>query len=53
MDISQIDNTRELKAMAYDTIGRLEVEQRNLQMIQARIIEVERDTAITEAPDEA
>lgn len=45
MDISQITDEKELKAMAYDQIGILEQTKTNLQLINDRLSQVQRDNA--------
>lgn len=40
MDVSQIDDLKELKAYAYDQMALLEQTQRNLQVINQRIEQV-------------
>lgn len=42
MDISTITDIKELKALAFDAIQRIEIEQRNLQLIQQRLVELQR-----------
>lgn len=44
MDISKIDDIKELKAIAYDQRVALENTQRNLQIVTARINEVTANT---------
>lgn len=41
MDISKITDTKELKALAFDTLQTIEVNQQNLRIIQQRIAEVQ------------
>ena len=41
MDITKITDINELKSMAYDQLLSLENTQRNLQMVQQRITQVE------------
>ncbi|MCA9334705.1 hypothetical protein KC953_01005 [Candidatus Saccharibacteria bacterium] len=41
MDISQINDAKELKALAYDTLQVVEVQQNNLRLIQQRLAELE------------
>lgn len=41
MDLSKIENVQELKALAFDTIQRLEQEQYNLRAIQERLVKVQ------------
>lgn len=43
MDLQKITDVTELKALAYDTLQALEVQQNNLRMIQQRIAELEQD----------
>jgi hypothetical protein len=40
MDISQITDIKELKALAFDEIGRLEMAQNNLRILNGRIAEL-------------
>lgn len=42
MDITQISDVKELKSMAYDESVKLNIAQRNLQVIEARLSEVEK-----------
>jgi hypothetical protein len=44
MDIAQITDTQQLKALAYDQMLLLEQIQRNLAVIQARIGELQTDS---------
>lgn len=44
MDLQQITEVTELKALAYDTLQALELQQNNLRLIQQRIAEVEQET---------
>lgn len=51
MDISKITDVKELKALAFDTLQTIEVNQQNLRVIQQRIAEVheaEQDAAKAE-----
>ena len=41
MDIQKVTDIKELKAMAFDTLQAIEVQQSNLRIIQQRIAEVE------------
>ena len=41
MDIQKVTDIKELKAMAFDTLQAIEVQQNNLRIIQQRIVEVE------------
>jgi len=41
MDISKVTDEKELKALAYDTLQVVEVQQNNLRLIQQRIAELE------------
>lgn len=41
MDISQENDVNKLKALAFDTLQRIEIEQQNLGVIQRRIAEVQ------------
>ncbi len=43
MDISQITDMKELKALAFDTLQAIEVQQNNLRLIQQRIVELEQE----------
>jgi len=40
MDISKETSIEKLKALAFDTIGRIEMEQNNLRILQQRIAEL-------------
>lgn len=42
MDISKETNVEKLKAMAFDCIQRLEIEQQNLRALQIRMAELEK-----------
>ena len=46
MDISTISDINQLKAIAYDTMQAIELQQNNLRLIQQRIAELEQS-----APD--
>ncbi|USN96734.1 MAG: hypothetical protein H6797_00845 [Candidatus Nomurabacteria bacterium] len=48
MDISSITDAKELKALAYDTLQAVEVQQNNLRLIQQRIAEIEQQAQETE-----
>lgn len=41
MDISSVTDLKELKALAYDALQTIEVQQNNLRIIQSRIKELE------------
>lgn len=41
MDIAQVTDVKELKALAYDTLQALEVQQNNLRLIQQRLTELQ------------
>lgn len=41
MDISQVNDIKEVKALAYDTLQLIERQQNNLRLIQQRIAELE------------
>lgn len=41
MDIQKITDIKELKALAFDTLQAIEVQQNNLRIIQQRLAEVE------------
>ena len=43
MDITKIDDIKELKSLAYDESVKLNIAQRNLQIIEARIAELEKE----------
>ncbi len=43
MDISQITDMKELKALAFDALQAIEVQQNNLRLIQQRIAELEQE----------
>ena len=45
MDITKITDVNELKALAYDTLQALEVQQSNLRLIQQRLSELEQGEA--------
>jgi len=47
MDIKDIKTVEQAKALAFDCIQRIEVEQRNLQALQARIAQL---NEVTETP---
>lgn len=49
MDISTITDAKELKALAYDTLQVVEVQQNNLRLIQQRLNELEQ--AQEDAPE--
>ena len=40
MDITKMTDVKELKALAFDTIQRIEIEQNNLRALQQRIVEL-------------
>lgn len=42
MDISSVNDLKELKALAYDAVQTIEVQQNNLRIIQNRIAELEK-----------
>lgn len=41
MDISKITDIKELKAMAFDAVQAIEVQQNNLRLIQQRIAQLQ------------
>jgi hypothetical protein len=41
MDLQKVTDVNELKALAYDTLQALEVQQNNLRLIQQRLAELE------------
>lgn len=43
MDISTINDVNQLKALAYDTLQAVEVQQNNLRLIQQRINELQQE----------
>ncbi len=43
MDITKVTDIIELKALAFDTLQALEVQQNNLRLIQQRIAELEQE----------
>lgn len=43
MDISKVTDLKELKALAFDTLQAIEVQQNNLRLIQQRIAELEQE----------
>jgi hypothetical protein len=43
MDISKVTDLKELKALAFDTLQAIEVQQSNLRLIQQRIAELEQE----------
>lgn len=45
MDISTISDINQLKAMAYDTLQAIELQQNNLRLIQQRIVELEQSAS--------
>lgn len=45
MDISTVSDANQLKAMAYDTMQIIEVQQNNLRLIQQRLAELEQAPA--------
>ena len=45
MDIQKVTDIKELKAMAFDTLQVIEVQQNNLRIIQQRIAEIEQQQA--------
>lgn len=48
MDIKDIKTVEQAKALCYDAIQAIEIQQRNLQALQARIQELQNET--TETP---
>ena len=42
MDLSKITDIKELKALAFDEIQKLNAAQQNLQLIQQRIVQLEK-----------
>ncbi len=44
MDIQKITDIKELKALAFDTLQAIEVQQNNLRIIQQRLAELEQQT---------
>jgi arginine utilization protein RocB len=44
MDITKITDVRELKAMAFDCLQTIEIQQNNLRLIQQRIAQLEEST---------
>lgn len=50
MDITKIEDTKELKAMAFDEIQKIEIAQSNLRMIQQRIAQLNEQTVVEPAP---
>lgn len=45
MDLQKITDIKELKALAFDTLQALELQQNNLRLIQQRIAELEQEPA--------
>lgn len=45
MDLQKVTDLKELKALAFDTLQAIEVQQNNLRLIQQRIAEVEQQPA--------
>lgn len=43
MDLSKISNITQLKALAYDLVQAIDVQQSNLRIVQERIAEVQRE----------
>lgn len=43
MDLSTVTDIQQLKAMAYDELQRLEIAKQNVQLINQRILELEKD----------
>lgn len=41
MDLQKMTDVKELKALAYDTLQAIEVQQNNLRLIQQRLTELE------------
>lgn len=48
MDISTITDVKELKALAFDAIQAIEVQQANLRALQQRIAQLESNDEIAE-----
>ncbi len=48
MDINQITDVNQLKAMAFDAIRAIEVNQQNLRILQQRIEELSASQAATQ-----
>lgn len=46
MDINEITDVTQLKALAYDTLQALEVQQNNLRLIQQRLAELEQQERV-------
>lgn len=45
MKLEDIKTVEQAKALAFDTLGRVEMEQQNLRALQQRIAQLEADTA--------
>jgi hypothetical protein len=45
MDLQKVTDIKELKALAFDTLQALELQQNNLRLIQQRIAELEQEPA--------
>lgn len=45
MQLSGIKTVEQAKAMAFDAIQRIEIEQSNLRMLQARIVQLQQENA--------
>lgn len=43
MDITKVTDLKELKALAFDTLQAIELQQNNLRIIQQRIAELEQE----------
>ena len=43
MDIAKVTNVIELKALAFDTLQAIEMQQNNLRLIQQRLAELEQE----------
>ena len=43
MDLQKVTDLKELKALAFDTLQAIEVQQNNLRLIQQRIAELEQE----------
>ena len=46
MDIQKVTDVKELKAMAFDTLQAIEIQQNNLRLIQQRIAELEQQAPV-------
>lgn len=44
MNLSEVTDIKELKAIAYDTVVELERAQNNLRLINQRIVEIQEET---------